>query len=94
MNNNSLGMVRQWQEIFYNRNYSHVDMEGSPDFVKLAEAYGAKGLRARHPSELTRVLEEGLSMPGVVVMDIVVETEENVFPMVAPGAGINEMVLG
>ncbi len=94
MNNNSLGMVRQWQEIFYNRNYSHVDMEGSPDFVKLAEAYGAKGLRARHPSELTRVLEEGLSMPGVVVMDIVVETEENVFPMVAPGAGISEMVLG
>ncbi len=94
MNNNSLGMVRQWQQIFYDRNYSHVDMEGSPDFVKLAEAYGATGLRARHPSELTRVLEQGLSMPGVVVMDIVVETEENVFPMVAPGAGINEMVLG
>jgi acetolactate synthase I/II/III large subunit len=93
MNNNSLGMVRQWQQIFYDCNYSHVDMEGSPDFVKLAEAYGATGLRARHPSELTAVLEKGLSMPGVVVMDIVVETEENVFPMVAPGAGINEMVL-
>ncbi len=93
MNNNSLGMVRQWQQIFYDRNYSHVDMEGSPDFVKLAEAYGAAGLRAVHPAELTRVLEAGLSMPGVVVMDIVVETEENVFPMVAPGAGINEMVL-
>jgi acetolactate synthase I/II/III large subunit len=94
MNNNSLGMVRQWQEIFYKRNYSHVDMEGSPDFVKLAEAYGATGLRARHPSELTHILEQGLSMPCVVVMDIVVETEENVFPMVAPGAGISEMVLG
>jgi acetolactate synthase I/II/III large subunit len=94
MNNNSLGMVRQWQEIFYDRNYSHVDMEWTPDFLKLAEAYGATGLRARHPSDLTRVLEEGLSTPGVVVMDVVVATEENVFPMIAPGAGINEMVLG
>lgn len=93
MNNNSLGMVRQWQEIFYDRNYSHVDMEWTPDFVKLAEAYGATGLRAKHPSELHAVLEKGLSTPGVVVMDIVVTTEENVFPMVPPGAGVAEMVL-
>ena len=93
MNNNSLGMVRQWQQIFYERNYSQVDMEWTPDFVKLAEAYGATGLRARHPSELRPVLEQGLSQPGVVVMDIVVEVEENVFPMVPPGAGIREMVL-
>jgi acetolactate synthase-1/2/3 large subunit len=94
MNNNSLGMVRQWQEIFYDRNYSHVDMEWTPDFVKLAEAYGATGLRARHPSQLDAVLQEGLSTPGVVVMDIVVELEENVFPMIPPGGGIAEMVLG
>ncbi len=93
MNNNSLGMVRQWQQLFYDRNYSHVDMEWNPDFVKLAEAYGALGLRARHPSELTSVLERGLSTPGVVVMDIIVETEENVYPMIPPGAGISEMVL-
>jgi acetolactate synthase-1/2/3 large subunit len=93
MNNNSLGMVRQWQELFYNRNYSHVDMEWNPDFVKLAEAYGAVGLRARHASELTSILERGLSTPGVVVMDIIVEVEENVYPMIPPGAGINEMVL-
>lgn len=93
MNNNSLGMVRQWQEFFYDRNYSSVDMEWTPDFVKLAEAYGATGLRARHPQELASVLERGLSAPGVVVMDIVVEVEENVFPMIPPGAGINEMVL-
>lgn len=93
MNNNSLGMVRQWQEIFYDRNYSHVDMEWTPDFVKLAQAYGATGLRAKHPSELHAVLEKGLSTPGVVVMDIVVTTEENVFPMVPPGAGVAEMVL-
>ncbi|HLW55466.1 MAG TPA: biosynthetic-type acetolactate synthase large subunit [Candidatus Angelobacter sp.] len=93
MNNNSLGMVRQWQEIFYDRNYSHVDMEWTPDFIKLAEAYGATGLRARHPGELTEVLERGLSTPGVVVMEILVEQEENVYPMIPPGAGINEMVL-
>jgi acetolactate synthase I/II/III large subunit len=93
INNNSLGMVRQWQEIFYDRNYSHVDMEWTPDFVKLAEAYGATGLRARHPGELASVLERGLSTPGVVVMEIVVEQEENVYPMIPPGAGINEMVL-
>jgi len=94
MNNNSLGMVRQWQEIFYQRNYSHVDMEWSPDFVKLAHAYGAVGLRVTHPAELTTVLEKGLATPGVVVMDVVVETEENVYPMVPPGAGLGEMVLG
>jgi acetolactate synthase-1/2/3 large subunit len=93
MNNNSLGMVRQWQQLFYARNYSHVDMEWTPDFIKLAEAYGAVGLRARHPRELTSVLERGLSMPGVVVMDIIVEIEENVYPMIPPGAGISEMVL-
>jgi acetolactate synthase-1/2/3 large subunit len=94
MNNNSLGMVRQWQQLFYARNYSHVDMEWNPDFVKLAEAYGAVGLRARHPSELVPALEKGLSTPGVVVMDIIVEVEENVYPMIPPGAGISEMVLG
>ncbi len=94
MNNNSLGMVRQWQEVFYDRNYSHVSMEWTPDFVKLAEAYGATGLRTSHPSELNAVLYKGLTTPGVVVMDIVVELEENVYPMVPPGAGINEMVLG
>ncbi len=93
MNNNSLGMVRQWQEIFYQRNYSHVDMEWTPDFLKLAEAYGATGLRARHPAELYAVLEKGLSTPGVVVMDVIVTTEENVFPMVPPGGGIADMVL-
>ena len=93
MNNNYLGMVRQWQELFYAGNYSHVGMDGTPDFVKLAEAYGAIGLRATRPSELSAVLERGLCMPGVVVMDIVVTAEENVYPMIPPGAGLKEMVL-
>ena len=94
MNNNYLGMVRQWQEIFYDKTYSAVEMENTPDFVKLAEAYGAVGLRATKPSELTTVLEQGLSMKGVVVMDIVVSAEESVYPMIPPGAGLKEMVLG
>ena len=93
MNNNYLGMVRQWQEIFYDKYYSAVEMESAPDFVKLAEAYGAVGLRATKPIDLTGVLEQGLSTKGVVVMDIVVSAEENVYPMIPPGAGLKEMVL-
>jgi acetolactate synthase-1/2/3 large subunit len=93
MNNNHLGMVRQWQEAFYAGRYSEVRMDGAPDFVKLAEAYGARGLRATHPSELSAVLDEGLNAPGVAVLDIHVTPEENVYPMVPPGAGLKEMVL-
>ena len=93
MNNNYLGMVRQWQELFYRKNYSEVLMDGSPDFVKLAEAYGAVGLRVTKPAELSEILKVGLSMRGVVVMDIVVSAEENVYPMIPPGAGLKEMVL-
>jgi len=93
MNNNYLGMVRQWQELFYDHAYSAVAMEWLPNFVKLAEAYGAVGLRATRPEELQGVLERGLSTPGVVVMDIIVALEENVYPMIPPGAGLKEMVL-
>jgi len=93
MNNNYLGMVRQWQEIFYDRTYSAVNMEWLPDFVKLAEAYGAVGLKATRPEDLPTVLQRGLHTPGVVVMDVLVAEEENVFPMVMPGKGIHEMVL-
>jgi acetolactate synthase-1/2/3 large subunit len=92
MNNNHLGMVRQWQEIFYDRAYSHVNMEWLPDFVKLAEAYGAVGLRATRPDQLRSVLERGLATPGCVLMDILVAEEENVYPMVPAGAALNEMI--
>jgi acetolactate synthase-1/2/3 large subunit len=93
MNNGYLGMVRQWQEIFYEGTYSHVEMECQPDFVKLAEAYGATGLRVSNPEGLGKVLEQGLNTPGVVVMDVRVSEEENVFPMVPAGAGLKEMKL-
>jgi acetolactate synthase-1/2/3 large subunit len=93
MNNGCLGMVRQWQEMFYERAYSEVDLSISPDFVKLAEAYGAKGLRAQNPSELASVLAEGLSGDGVVIMDIVVTKEENVFPIIPAGQDTRNMIL-
>jgi len=93
MNNGYLGMVRQWQEMFYERAYSEVDLSVSPDFVKLAEAYGAKGLRASHPSELKDVLREALEFDGVAIMDIVVSKEENVFPIVPAGGESRNMIL-
>jgi acetolactate synthase-1/2/3 large subunit len=93
MNNGYLGMVRQWQEMFYERTYSEVDMSVAPDFVKLAEAYGAFARRATRPEELAEVLNEGLSYKGVAVLDIVVAREENVFPIVPAGANARDMIV-
>jgi acetolactate synthase-1/2/3 large subunit len=93
MNNGYLGMVRQWQEMFYDRTYSEVDISVAPDFVKLAEAYGAAGFRAERPEELRDVIEAGLNHPGVAVMDIVVSKEENVFPIVPAGANARDMIV-
>ncbi|MBW1867637.1 MAG: biosynthetic-type acetolactate synthase large subunit, partial [Deltaproteobacteria bacterium] len=93
LNNRYLGMVRQWQELFYDRRYACTAMEQAPDFVKLAEAYGAVGLRAEKPEEVEAVLKEGLFSDKTVVMDFVVEREESVYPMVPAGAPITEMLL-
>jgi acetolactate synthase I/II/III large subunit len=93
INNNYLGMVRQWQELFYSRTYSEVGMEWLPDFVKLAEAYHATGLRATKPEEVRPTLERGLATPGPVVLDMIVSQEESVYPMVPAGASLQEMVL-
>jgi acetolactate synthase-1/2/3 large subunit len=93
LNNRYLGMVRQWQELFYNRCYASTGMEHGPDFVRLAEAYGAVGLRATRPEEVEAVLKEGLSVPKPVIMDFWVEREECVYPMVPAGRPITEMLL-
>lgn len=93
LNNRYLGMVRQWQELFYEKRYACTAMEYAPDFVKLAEAYGAVGLRATKPEEVESVLSEGLSNPGTVIMEFVVSREEGVYPMVPAGAAITEMLL-
>ena len=92
MNNGYLGMVRQWQEMFYDRAYSEVDLSVSPDFVKLTEAYGAAGFRASHPEELHDVLEAALAYEGVAVVDVLVTKEENVFPIVPAGANSRDMI--
>jgi acetolactate synthase-1/2/3 large subunit len=93
LNNRYLGMVRQWQGLFHNKRYSHTSLEVSPDFVKLAEAYGAVGLRATKPEEVVPTIEKALSIPKAVIMDFVVEQEEDVYPMVPVGAPLKEMLL-
>ena len=93
MNNGYLGMVRQWQEMFYDRTYSEVDISVAPDFVKLAEAYGAAGFRAERPDELPDALAAGLNHQGVAVIDIAVSKEENVFPIVPAGANARDMIV-
>jgi len=93
LNNGYLGMVRQWQELFFGKRYSATRMDHAPDFVKLAEAYGAVGLRATRPAEVVPVLQEALSVRRPVMMDFVVEAEEGVYPMVPSGAPLKEMLL-
>jgi len=93
INNQFLGMVRQWQELFYDKNYSGTPMTGAPDFVKLAEAYGAVGLRAEKPSEVASVIKKALKTKRPVLMDFRVEPEECVYPMVPAGAATTEMLL-
>lgn len=93
LNNGYLGMVRQWQELFYNKNYAHSSMEMQPDFVRLAEAYGCEGYRITERADLDAVLRAALASPNPAVVDIRVEPEENVFPMVPAGGGLDEMRL-
>jgi acetolactate synthase-1/2/3 large subunit len=92
MNNGYLGMVRQWQELFWDRRYSQVDMGQFPDFVKLAEAYGATGMRLTDKTTLVGDLKEALATPGPVVVDVRVTREENTYPMIAPGQAARDMV--
>lgn len=92
LNNGFLGMVRQWQELFFNRRFSSTCIEGSVDFVKLAEAYGALGLRAKKKGDVKDVIKEAVKSGRPTVIDFVVEREENVSPMVPAGAAINEIL--
>lgn len=93
LNNRYLGMVRQWQQLFYDKRYTATDMEYAPDFVKLAEAYGAVGLRAKKPEDVESVLRKGLETPRTTVMDFWIDREECVYPMVPAGAPITKMLL-
>lgn len=93
LNNRFLGMVRQWQELFYDKCYACTEMDYAPDFLKLAEAFGALGLRATKPEEVVPVLKKAFSSKKPVIMDFLVEKEEGVYPMVPAGADITEMLL-
>ncbi|WP_374705796.1 biosynthetic-type acetolactate synthase large subunit [Paenibacillus sp. J45TS6] len=94
INNQVLGMVRQWQELIYDNRFSHIDLSGSPDFVKLAEAYGVKGLRATNKEEAQQVWEEAMNTDGPVLVEFVVNRDENVYPMVMQGSTIDQMLMG
>ena len=94
INNAYLGMVRQWQELFFDNRYSGVDLEGNPDFVKLTEAYGGKGFRIRRAGDVKRILTQAMEYnDGPCVVDACVEKEDNVFPMIPAGAAVSDMII-
>jgi acetolactate synthase-1/2/3 large subunit len=93
LNNEYMGMVRQWQELLHGGRYSESYSEALPDFVKLAEAYGAKGIRCDDPAKLDEAIMEMIDYPGPVIFDCVVAKEENCFPMIPSGKAHNEMIL-
>ena len=94
LNNGCLGMVRQWQELFYEKKYSHTILDNNPDFVKIAEAYGAKGLKVTCKKDVEGALKEAIKTDAPFVLDFIVAPEENVFPMVPAGASLTEMLSG
>jgi acetolactate synthase-1/2/3 large subunit len=93
LNNNYLGMVRQWQELFFDKRYSNTVLDLPIDFTMLAQAFGAKGLQATKPEEVEKIIQEAFNTPGPVIMEFKIAREEKVLPMVPAGASLNEMVL-
>jgi len=94
LNNQYMGMVRQWQELLHGGRYSESYSAALPDFVKLAESFGAVGLRATKPSEVDDLIKEMISVDNTVIADIAVDPAENCFPMIPSGSAHNEMILG
>ncbi|MFQ5963142.1 MAG: biosynthetic-type acetolactate synthase large subunit [Candidatus Scalinduaceae bacterium] len=94
LNNGFLGMVRQWQELFYDKRYSHTRLVGSPDFVQVAKGYGATGFLVEKKEDVKPVIEQSISVKGPVVIDFRVSPEENVFPMIPAGRAVHEMIGG
>jgi len=94
LDNQCLGMVRQWQQLFWRRRYAATDLSDNPDFVKVAEAFGLAAWRAENPEGLAKALALALAHPGPALVDAMVEREENVYPMVPAGEGLDRMLLG
>jgi acetolactate synthase-1/2/3 large subunit len=93
LNNEYMGMVRQWQELLHGGRYSHSYSDSLPDFVKLAEAYGGKGIRCDDPANLDAAIAEMLAYEGPVIFDCIVSKDENCFPMIPSGKAHNQMIL-
>ena len=93
LNNSVLGMVAQWQRLFYNRRYSGIDLKGVPDFVKLADAYGVDGVRIGSLEEFSNAVRKAIKSDVTTVIDVPISPEENVFPMVPVGGSLKEMML-
>jgi len=93
LNNGYLGMVRQWQELFYAKNYCSTCLNVAPDFVKLAQAYGADGFRISEASDMEKTLRKAFKTSKPCIVDVVVDPEENVYPMVPAGKSITDMLL-
>ena len=91
-NNGSLGMVRQWQNIFYEEDYFATIYSGNPDFVKLAEAYGITGIRVTEKDQVNAAIQQAMETPGPVIIDFVVKEDENVYPMIPAGESVHEML--
>ena len=94
LNNQYMGMVREWQELLHGGRYSESYTAALPDFVKLAEAFGATGRRVEDPAEVDDAIRWMLQTPGAVILDVAVDPKENCFPMIPSGAAHNEMLLG
>jgi len=92
LNNGYLGLVRQWQELFWDKRYSHTNIVDSVDFVKLVEAYGGVGFRVTKKSEVESAIKKALEIDNVVMVDFRIEREENVYPMVPAGSPIDQMI--
>ena len=91
-NNGVLGMVKQWQDLFYEKDFFATVYSGNPDFVKLAEAYGIPGLRVTEKDQVADTIQKAMEIPGPVVIDFVVKDDENVYPMIPAGESVNEMM--
>jgi acetolactate synthase-1/2/3 large subunit len=91
-NNHFLGMVRQWQQLFYHENYVEVDLSGPPDFVKLADAYGIPAWQVEDPSQVGEAIQRAMAQPGPALIEFLVDPYENVFPMVVPGTALAEVI--
>ena len=94
LNNSVLGMVRQWQQLFYEGRYSHTTMDGrQTDFVKLAEAFGAQGIRVENKEQLPGALDTAFAARGPVLLDVLIDRDEKVLPMIPPGGSIDQIIL-